>query len=1055
MLLLTPDNGKYYLELDAAQDKTELIASVEGTWFGGGDLNIGGTVYAEGVTVHAPGELVYFLGSAFDRFETIAAVSSVLDVPVQMKVFLDDVLAYDSGDQGNGDYDVVSLDVSGVSIMRLVTSYSGGTSNGAHSSWVDAHLTLPAERGDGAEVIFTEDFENYGQPDGAGWTDFNGTFVDSKLGIGVPGVVFSGGTILFWFDTTTDPLGEFKPYAGATAADDPANIQNTYAVMSDGTNPYPPEGVEITYGGGTGQTFEEGHEYFLKFVYFNRPNLAGIAFTAELYNVGTGITVASAQFAEIGMYAYEFNDGMVSYIATALDDGAEIGVRFIGTPAAANLNQLGLDNITVSKLAVSQADPEEYATNELEYAGDVSSNDLLHGLTATAGGTWLSAVAGLNDGVHGISYADAGDVVQGAWATPGASAEFELGTGANGTGYDVTSIQSIASWSGGGFSNQAYTVEVKAVGGSWTILETVDYQPLPDAVGDEATKVTLSDESGVLASGIEAIRFTASAVDNVFEDPHALTGSFVWREIDVFGAASAAALDQVEPTLVKFSPDTVVDGSIRSNVSPTTQLVAKFSEDVQLGSGDITILNLDSLAETVITLPDAQVSIDPIDASILMIEPTVALLENTRYAVCIDSTAVDDLAGNSFAGVLDPTIWTFTTRGEDPLKILCIGDSITVGYTATGFDTFDLGYRGHLYNLLNDAGYVFQFVGESEQPWVNPFNIDPTDGGTYRPVFEQDLRFHDQDYHQGGEGASIGAIQTWFQSPTVDPDLVLLKIGINSIQEGVAFTTVRDYIFDLVDTIMTQKPDAHVIVAQIIPYSGDYTSFPVNVGKNDVLYQYNVYIRDTLSGDLAAAGHDVSKYSTVDLYSMFLTDPNDYTSAVALNRHSNNYNHPWNVAVDGAGYDTMAQQWFDAIEALNIGPGSFSFWLSDPALGIDLEEQGFEDDPDGDGLASGLELWFGTNPNSYNLARISKLSTDGTVTTFEHPQGTDFPLDVQGSYEWSMNLSDWFAGDGSDGPVSGEKVLISPVTVVDMTMVTATASEALDSIFLRAKVTQN
>jgi len=233
-------------------------------------------------------------------------------------------------------------------------------------------------------------------------------------------------------------------------------------------------------------------------------------------------------------------------------------------------------------------------------------------------------------------------------------------------------------------------------------------------------------------------------------------------------------------------------------------------------------------------------------------------------------------------------------QGKEPLRIMCLGDSITVGYTDNSVwnEPFKFGYRGRLYTLLEQAGYNFQFVGNSPQPW-NKLSGDPTHGGTYKPEF--DLRDIGQDNHQGGLGAPIPALKGWLAAG--DPDLILLMIGINGISEQ-----SPERIRSLVETIVTDKPDAHLIVAQITPYVNTQTE------KNKLLYDYNVYIRDSLVPGFAAKGH---KVSTVDMYSIFLMDSNDYESAVAPGKHSNNYNHPYN-----AGYDLMAERWFAAIEAL-------------------------------------------------------------------------------------------------------------------------------------------
>jgi lysophospholipase L1-like esterase len=237
-----------------------------------------------------------------------------------------------------------------------------------------------------------------------------------------------------------------------------------------------------------------------------------------------------------------------------------------------------------------------------------------------------------------------------------------------------------------------------------------------------------------------------------------------------------------------------------------------------------------------------------------------------------------------------------TQSSGDPLRIMCLGDSITVGYTDNPIwkVPYKFGYRSRLYKQLKKAGYNFKFVGNSPQPW-NKMSGDPSHGGTYKPEF--DLRDMGQDNHQGGGGAPIAALKKWVS--TGAPDLILLMIGINGISEN---SPAR--IRELVKTIVTDKPEAHLIVAQITPYVNTQTE------KNKLLYTYNIYIRDTLVPELAGKGH---KVSTVDMYSLFLKDTNNYESVVAGGKHSNSFNHPFNEE-----YDLMADRWFASIEKLNL-----------------------------------------------------------------------------------------------------------------------------------------
>ena len=61
-----------------------------------------------------------------------------------------------------------------------------------------------------------------------------------------------------------------------------------------------------------------------------------------------------------------------------------------------------------------------------------------------------------------------------------------------------------------------------------------------------------------------------------------------------------------------------------------------------------------------------------------------------------------------------------TPAQAKPLRILCVGDSITAGYTdnPTWDVPFEFGYRQGLFERLQKSGCQFQFVGDSPEPWV-------------------------------------------------------------------------------------------------------------------------------------------------------------------------------------------------------------------------------------------------------------------------------------------------------------------------------------------------
>ena len=136
--------------------------------------------------------------------------------------------------------------------------------------------------------------------------------------------------------------------------------------------------------------------------------------------------------------------------------------------------------------------------------------------------------------------------------------------------------------------------------------------------------------------------------------------------------------------------------------------------------------------------------------------------------------------------------------------------------------------------------------------------------------------------------------------------------------------------------------------------------------------------------------------------------------------------------------------------ATAVPTNDFNSWID--GFGLDPADQDFEDDSDLDGLDNGLESWFGTHPGQFN-GGLADLFSDSITTTFTHPQNLSAPTDVSGFYEWSPNLTDWYAS--GTGPVGGPTVIMNPVTVGSTTTVTATASEAIEHFFLRIGVSQN
>jgi hypothetical protein len=91
-------------------------------------------------------------------------------------------------------------------------------------------------------------------------------------------------------------------------------------------------------------------------------------------------------------------------------------------------------------------------------------------------------------------------------------------------------------------------------------------------------------------------------------------------------------------------------------------LVATFNKAVALtGTGTVTIRNKTLNSDQVITLPDAQVTVNALS---MTINPSFILNASTDYAVLISNNAVESLNGADFAGIADDTTWNFTTTTD-------------------------------------------------------------------------------------------------------------------------------------------------------------------------------------------------------------------------------------------------------------------------------------------------------------------------------------------------------------------------------------------------------
>jgi lysophospholipase L1-like esterase len=214
-------------------------------------------------------------------------------------------------------------------------------------------------------------------------------------------------------------------------------------------------------------------------------------------------------------------------------------------------------------------------------------------------------------------------------------------------------------------------------------------------------------------------------------------------------------------------------------------------------------------------------------------------------------------------------------------KVLPLGDSITFGVNDEG----NAGYRGPLFASAVAAGKKLTFTGSLS-------NGPSTVAGQSFPK--------NNEGHSGWGISRVtpysnnnAGIATRVPSPAFDsgsggvPNIILLHIGTNDQGSFTAEQMTSD-LAGLIDKLITNAPNALLVVAQIIP---------LGYGTNDVIKAYNKAIPGLVQTRADAGKHIM----LVDMYTGF-------TASSMLGSD--------NIHPNSTGYKFMADHWYSAIGSL-------------------------------------------------------------------------------------------------------------------------------------------
>lgn len=199
---------------------------------------------------------------------------------------------------------------------------------------------------------------------------------------------------------------------------------------------------------------------------------------------------------------------------------------------------------------------------------------------------------------------------------------------------------------------QQVAVQCRVGGGSWTNIAYFD----DVTTAGTATQVTAVDlvlpAFANNASDVQVRVLTTNAAGN--DETIGID--------DIVVSSTPVAADTTPPMLASFNPTDPDDGAV--SVNPSANIVLRFTEAVQAGSGSFTLSNGGSDIR-VFDITNPQVTIN---GNTITIDPATDLVAGSRYSLTAPAGIVHDAAGNQFAGIGEGVL-DFTTEGLLTLKI--------------------------------------------------------------------------------------------------------------------------------------------------------------------------------------------------------------------------------------------------------------------------------------------------------------------------------------------------------------------------------------------------
>lgn len=175
-------------------------------------------------------------------------------------------------------------------------------------------------------------------------------------------------------------------------------------------------------------------------------------------------------------------------------------------------------------------------------------------------------------------------------------------------------------------------------------------------------------------------------------------------QVTEVSAGAIVIIDKNPPQATTYSP-----AHQAMDIEPTDNLVLTFDKSVVPVAGKNIMIRNASDNQIIETIEATQANVSVAD-NIVTINPTMDFAYQTMYSIEIEAGAFIDLVGNAYEGIIDHTIWNFTTKAQPTYTVTYVGNGAEGGNVPIDLKQYQsqetITVLGNTGNLVK-AGYTF------------------------------------------------------------------------------------------------------------------------------------------------------------------------------------------------------------------------------------------------------------------------------------------------------------------------------------------------------------